>query len=76
MYLKDEEEMKQYYVNKKPQGNGDHEVHREDCKHLPHLDHKEYLGLFSNCKDAVEEATKIYAQADGCFFCCKECHKR
>jgi len=34
------------------------------------------LGLFSNCKDAIEEATKIYSGADGCFFCCRDCHKR
>ena len=28
--------MKKYYVNKNAQGNGDHEVHAEDCSNLCH----------------------------------------
>lgn len=27
--------MSKYYVNKKAQANGDHEVHKESCVYLP-----------------------------------------
>lgn len=66
--------MKKYYVNKKEQSNGDHEVHHEDCQYLPSLQNRIYLGEFSNCKPAVQEAKKHYTQVNGCKTCCNECH--
>lgn len=49
-----------YYVNKNPQSNGDHEVHKEECRWLPALPNRQYLGYFDNCRDAVKEAGKYY----------------
>lgn len=66
--------MKKYYVNKKAQSNGDHEVHDADCKYLPVPDNRKYLGEFYSCKGAVTEAKKTYATADGCETCSNECH--
>lgn len=66
--------MKKYYVNKKAQSNGDHEVHHQDCKYLPNSENRKYLGEFSNCKDAVKEAKKTYTQSNGCKTCSNECH--
>lgn len=43
-----------YYVNKRPQANGDHEVHTENCRYLPSAADQKYLGDFSNCRDAVD----------------------
>lgn len=63
-----------YYVNKNKQINGDHEVHTESCSFLPISEHRIYLGGFSNCKDAVNEAKKHYAKSNGCYYCCRECH--
>lgn len=63
-----------YYVNKKAQSNGDHEVHTEDCKYLPIPENRKYLGEYSNCKDAVAEAKKTYSQSNGCKTCCPSCH--
>ncbi len=51
--------MKNYYVNKKAQANGDHEVHHENCIYLPDIENRKYLGIFSTCKEAVKEAKKI-----------------
>lgn len=65
-----------YYVNKRQQSNGDHEVHNEDCRYLPSAADREYLGNFTNCKDAVAEAKKSYATADGCKTCSPDCHTR
>ena len=63
-----------YYVNTKAQPNGDHEVHRETCKWLPSEDNRKYLGVFATSQEAVKEAKKYYAQADGCYHCCPESH--
>ncbi len=66
--------MKKYYVNKKAQANGDHEVHIEGCRYLPKSGNKEYLGAFISCRDAVKDAEKIYSQTNGCYICCNACH--
>lgn len=66
--------MASYYVNKRVQPNGDHEVHRSDCRYLPSIENGEYLGEFSNCKDAVIEAKKRYHRSNGCYTCSRECH--
>lgn len=63
-----------YYVNKNEQSNGDHEVHKSTCSHLPDYDNRMYLGDFSNCRDAVAEAKKYYSKSNGCYWCINECH--
>jgi hypothetical protein len=66
-----------YYVNTNAQTNGDHEVHKEGCSRMPLITNRTYLGNFSNCRDAVIAAKKIYpTTADGCYYCSNECHKR
>ena len=66
--------MAQYYVNKEAQVNGDHEVHTSDCSYLPTAENRQYLGTFSDCGDAVQEARRYYTQANGCYYCSTECH--
>lgn len=66
--------MKKYYVNENAQSNGDHEVHDEDCRYLPHLQNRTYLGEFSSCTPAVKEAKKYYNQVNGCKTCSNACH--
>ena len=66
--------MKKYYVNKKAQSNGDHEVHNQDCRYLPTPENRKYLGEFSSCREAVIEAKKDYSQSNGCKTCSNECH--
>ncbi len=68
--------MKHYYVNKKAQTNGDHEVHTSDCLYLPSIENRVYLGYFSNCKAAVSEAKKTHKQSNGCYHCSNECHTK
>jgi hypothetical protein len=66
--------MASYYVNKKSQSNGDHEVHVSGCIYLPSQENRRYLGEFSNCRDAVNEAKKTYKQSNGCYYCSAACH--
>ena len=64
----------EYYVNTQPQYNGDHEVHKSTCMHLPDVGHRLYLGNFASDWDALLEARKRYLKADGCFYCCPSIH--
>lgn len=63
-----------YYVNTNAQNNGDHEVHRTGCSFLPSVANREYLGEFSNCAAAVQEARRYYRQVNGCYYCSRACH--
>jgi hypothetical protein len=61
-------------MNKNVQSNGDHEVHKEGCSYMPEKYNSLYLGIFSNCHDAVREAKKYFSQSNGCYYCSLECH--
>jgi hypothetical protein len=65
-----------YYVNKRAQSNGDHEVHTANCRYLPSEADRMYLGDYTSCKPAVAEAKKTYSTADGCKTCSPDCHTR
>lgn len=64
--------MPRYYVNNEAQTNGDHEVHKENCRYLPN--DRTDLGIHSSCHSAVKKAKSIYSQSNGCIHCARECH--
>ncbi len=67
--------MEHYYVNTGKDKDGHNEVHTESCDFLPSVLNREYLGYYSNCKDAVEKAkSNGYKEADGCIHCSRDCH--
>ena len=66
--------MAKYYVNKNAQSNGDHEVHKDGCDHMPYSENRIYLGEFYTCQSAVQEARKYYNRVNGCYYCCRPCH--
>ena len=66
--------MEEYYVNMNAQDNGDHEVHKTGCSYMPDLDNRKYLGKFTSCYGAVQEARKYYSQVNGCYYCSIACH--
>ncbi|MCY4673921.1 MAG: hypothetical protein OXD43_09210 [Bacteroidetes bacterium] len=66
--------MAHYYVNDDAQEGGEHEVHTKECAWLPN--NRTYLGLFDCCEDAIAEAKKRDYNADGCFWCSRDCHTR
>jgi hypothetical protein len=65
---------KKYYVNTNAQSNGDNEVHVEGCRYMPASENRKSLGEYSNCHDAVKEAKREYKKANGCYYCCNDCH--
>jgi hypothetical protein len=66
--------MAHYYVNKRAQANGDHEVHRLGCSYMPVAENRKYLGDHSSCYTAVAAAKREYRQVNGCYYCSRECH--
>ncbi len=69
-----------YYVSNNPQeppqGNWEHEVHKETCSWLKLVKSKTYLGDCSSCWDAINKAKKHYSNVDGCKHCSLTCHTR
>jgi hypothetical protein len=66
--------MARYYVNKNAQANGDHEVHVPTCSFFPEAENRIYLGEFTGCRAAVDEAKNHYSQVNGCYYCSNNCH--
>lgn len=64
--------MQRYVVNNNTQANGDHEVHKSDCRYFP-SNYKD-LGWHSTCITAVAEAKKTYWKSNGCIHCSPGCH--
>ena len=66
-----------YYVNDDQTKNPGlhHEVHTEQHAKDLEIASKTYVGYFDNENDAVNEAKKIYSDADGCAVCCPNAHK-
>ena len=68
--------MPYFCVNTNADENGNNEVHETGkCSHLPDVQNRHSLGEHPNCKSALAEAKKYYAKADGCYWCCNDCHK-
>lgn len=66
--------MEKYFVNRRAQENGDHEVHRESCVYLPITANRLELGNFWGCVGPVEKARGYFTQVNGCKTCCNSCH--
>lgn len=69
--------MKHYYFNNNVDKNGFHEVHTKDCSYLNITKDRTYIGYCSDCKEAIIKAKSSYPYKsfDGCFWCCRDCHK-
>lgn len=67
--------MPRFILNKNEQSNGDREVHEVGCSHAPDKANQIDLGVHATCKGALLAARKITKNADGCYYCCNDCHK-
>lgn len=68
---------KHYYFNNSLDSNYNHEVHTEDCSYIEPFSNRTYIGYNSNCEDAILQAKRQTGKSnfDGCFWCCRPCHK-
>ena len=67
--------MRIYYINKKEQSEGFHDIHTSDCTYLPDAEYKQYLGVFTHCKHALQGAKTLFTKVNGCPYCIKECYR-
>jgi hypothetical protein len=75
--------MSKYILNKNKQDSEsgeNYELHNEGtCIRLPHYSNRMDVGYFDNCRDAIASAKSKYPSMsfdiDGCYYCCKPCHK-
>ena len=61
--------MHRYYVSKKAQTDGTHEVHRLGCRFLPKSNNRISIGSFNNVQEAIKEALNTYPSSKICPAC-------
>ena len=75
--------MSKYILNQNKQDSEsgeNYELHNVDtCSYLPNPENRLGVGYFDNCHDAKARAKERYpsmsSDIDGCYYCCKPCHK-
>jgi hypothetical protein len=61
-----------YFIAVRPQLNGNHSVHKDNCPFLPEYGKRKYLGQFTDPNDALNEGKKHYSSSHNCLFCTKK----
>ncbi|MCL1971904.1 MAG: C10 family peptidase [Endomicrobia bacterium] len=64
----------QYYVSKRADKNGEHEIHAFSCTRKPTKSDMIEIGEFDSLEKAMKAAGKHYKKVDGCYYCCREAH--
>ena len=69
--------MAHYFFNNNVDANGRHEIHVKDCSSSPYVLNRTYIGYYSSCNEALQKAKALYPlkSFDGCYWCCRDCHK-
>ena len=67
-----ESQKKIYYISRRAQKSGDHEMHVLGCNYMPSEKNARLLGVFFSEEKALEAAREIYPESDGCYYCCKK----
>lgn len=65
-----------FYINKKPQQNGEHELHTGTCVFLPHETRRIDIGEYFCCNTAVEVSKNYFKKVNSCYFCLRLYHER
>ena len=70
--------MKHYYFSNTADLRGEHEIHTEGCAFIPPSSNRSYIGYYFDCSNAIRDARiqYPYKSFNGCYYCCRECHKR
>lgn len=64
--------MPYFYLDTRPLCNGEYDMHRSTCPHLPRMKDRMELGYFISGTEALEQIRKKVPGADYCFYCCHE----
>lgn len=68
--------MNYYYYNNNTDNKGNHEVHTDNCTHLPTANNRRAIGYAANCQSAINSVKQTTGKTnfDGCYYCCNACH--
>ncbi len=66
--------MIKYYISTYHDPDKGHEIHKEDCRYMPDIKNRMYLGSFYNCQQAVRLAKLTFPNSEGCKFCMSGCN--
>lgn len=61
-----------YFICNRPQTNGSHTVHKEDCPFLPESGERTLMGTFKSPHNALKEGSIYFSKATSCVFCSKK----
>lgn len=67
--------MIRFYISKVMDLNNDFEIHTADCLYLPIKQYRNYLGEFSQVKEALKAAKLVQENCNFCYWCFKEYHE-
>ncbi|EGP5212302.1 hypothetical protein CUM50_07900 [Enterococcus faecium] len=69
--------MPKYYYNNSVDDKHRHEVHTEHCQFLPNPFNRTLIGFEFSCAAAIQRAAREHPTMafDGCYWCCRDCHK-
>lgn len=65
--------MQHWYVEKEPNARSNFEIHRDGCNRLPSVEKRTYLGMFRDCRGAVERAGRLHLFVVDCARCAPQC---
>jgi hypothetical protein len=68
--------MDYYYISKKTQFNGEHEIHKLSCYRLPAEGDRILLGYLNSGKEAMKKGLELFPKVNACFNCCNEYHSK
>ena len=70
--------MPYYICNRNADEHGRHEIHENECNHLPIPENRIDIGWKSNCQEAIRQMENWNPNGnfkfDGCYWCCRPCH--
>jgi hypothetical protein len=68
--------MKFFYLSTFNNNQGFFEIHHRDCPSLPSVHQRDYIGPFSNAKEALKKAINFNPNASLCPICSRKLVKK
>lgn len=68
--------MPSFFVDRIPQTNEDHVVHRQGCSRMPRVPGRQFLGEFMSSQIALAEASRFFPRPLACALCLSDSYSR
>lgn len=68
--------MKLYYISRYPNQNGNHELHKANCSHLPNIFNRIWFGEYKTQQEALHDALKMFPNLTACSNCLESANSK